>query len=68
MEAAVSYLDYTNDSHKEKVNRVLIKMNMNVDKFLQHYTTHPYCCKLKMLKLAVKTIISYKHNVNSSGN
>ncbi|VVC44130.1 WD40/YVTN repeat-like-containing domain,Enhancer of mRNA-decapping protein 4, WD40 repeat region,WD40- [Cinara cedri] len=65
LEAAVSYLDYSNDSHRETINKVLIKMNNSIDKFIKYYPAHPYGRKLKMLRLAVKTIIHFKNHVNS---
>lgn len=63
MEAAIGSLDYTNDHHKEYTNLVLIKMDSSVEKFVQQYPLNPYSRRLKMLQLAIKTIISY-HAVN----
>lgn len=58
LDSAVGSLDYTNNLHKENINLVLIKMDSNIVKFMQQHPYHPYVRKLKMLQLAVKTIIS----------
>ncbi|XP_050529005.1 enhancer of mRNA-decapping protein 4 [Daktulosphaira vitifoliae] len=60
LEAAVGSLDYTTDPHKEHIKLVLSKMENNMEKFLQINPFNPYCRKIKMLQLAVKTMISYK--------
>ncbi|XP_029348674.1 enhancer of mRNA-decapping protein 4 isoform X1 [Acyrthosiphon pisum] len=60
LEAAIGSLDYTNDHHKENTNLVLIKMDSSVEKFVQQYPLNPYSRRLKMLQLAIKTIISYQ--------
>lgn len=54
-----------NDLHKDKINLVLIKMDSNLEKFMQQCPYHVFSRKLKMLQLAVKTIISFS---NHSGN
>lgn len=58
LEAAIGSLDYTNEHHKDNINLVLIKTDSNVEKFVQHNPLNPYCRKLKMLQLAIKTMIS----------
>lgn len=58
MEVAIGSLDYTNEHHKDNINLVLIKTDSNVEKFVQHNSLNPYCRKLKMLQLAIKTMIS----------
>ncbi|XP_025194256.1 enhancer of mRNA-decapping protein 4 [Melanaphis sacchari] len=59
LEAAIGSLDYTNDHYKENINLVLIKTDTSVEKFVQHYPLNPYSRKLKMLQLAIKSMISY---------
>lgn len=59
LEAAIGSLDYTNDHHRENTNLVLIKMDSSVEKFVQQYPLNPYSRRLKMLQLAIKTIINY---------
>ncbi|XP_026817328.1 enhancer of mRNA-decapping protein 4 homolog [Rhopalosiphum maidis] len=59
LDAAIGSLDYTNDHHKENINLVLIKTDSSVEKFVQLYPLNPYSRKLKMLQLAIKSMISY---------
>lgn len=58
LDAAVSNLDYSNEHYKEKVNLVLIKLDQSIENFIQRYPMNNFCRKLKMLQLAVKTLIS----------
>jgi len=64
--AAVGSLNYTNDLHKDNIQLILIKMDSNLEKFMQQYPYNLFNRQLKMLQLAVKTIISY--NSHLSGN
>lgn len=57
LDAAVGSLNYTSDLHKENINLVLIKMDGNIEKFLQRYPSNHFARKLKMLQFAVKTMI-----------
>uniref|UniRef100_A0A2S2PE80 Enhancer of mRNA-decapping protein 4 n=1 Tax=Schizaphis graminum TaxID=13262 RepID=A0A2S2PE80_SCHGA len=59
LDAAIGSLDYTNDHHKENINLVLIKTDSSVEKFVQLYPLNAYSRKLKMLQLAIKSMISY---------
>ncbi|XP_025421939.1 enhancer of mRNA-decapping protein 4 [Sipha flava] len=61
LDAAVSNLDYINEHYKEKVHLILIKLDQSIENFIQRYPTNNFCRKLKMLQLAVKTIISISH-------
>lgn len=64
MEAAIGSLNYEKFEliHKENINLVLIKLDSNLEKFILQNVYSHYSRKLKMLQLAVKTIISYHNN------
>ncbi|XP_050426511.1 enhancer of mRNA-decapping protein 4 [Adelges cooleyi] len=59
LEAAVGSLDYTNDHHRENITLVLRRMETNIEKFLSLNPHNPFCRKIKMLQLAVKTMINF---------
>ncbi|KAL5237019.1 hypothetical protein ACI65C_004429 [Semiaphis heraclei] len=60
LDAAIGSLDYTNDHHKENTYLVLIKMDSSIEKFVLQYPLNPFSRRLKMLQLAIKSIISYQ--------